>query len=96
MAKYRVISGLTCKRGERVNSALCIDPFASFVWFSKQKNIQLTAGLTPITAIDPMWKMLQRQLFLAILEGQGANGVVGLFLCSTSVPTFSAFFLLTY
>ena len=53
-----VISGLTCNRGERVNSALGIDPLASFVCLSKQKNIQLTAGLTLITAIDHMWKML--------------------------------------
>ena len=38
IAVIAIISDFTCKRGERVNSAL-FDPFASFVCTSKRKNI---------------------------------------------------------
>ena len=41
IALIAVISGLTCKRGERVNS----DPLASFVCRSKQRNIWQWAQL---------------------------------------------------
>ena len=50
MEVVAVISSFTWERGTRINSALCVDPFISFVCISAKKILILT-DITAITTI---------------------------------------------
>ena len=58
-SSYRSYQLFEMQTNRRVNSQLCIDPFASFLCFSKRREY-LTAGSAPITAFGQ--KTLKREI----------------------------------